>query len=75
MALPEFLRPYFWEVRFEELDSRRRARYIIERVLEYGDVPAVQWLFRTYPQENIREALTHSRALSQKSANFWALFF
>jgi len=71
--LPASLRKYFWEVDATKVDVQKRAYYVIERLLEYGDAPATHWLFRTYPKERIIEVLKKSRSLSKKSANFWAL--
>lgn len=75
MALPPFLKQYFWEIRFENLDPAKRATYIIERLLEYGDVPSLRWMLKKYPKEQIIEVLKRTRVVSRKSANFWALYF
>ena len=71
--LPEFLRPLFWDTDFERLRIPGRERYIIERVLEYGDVPEVRWMMRHFPREQIIQVLRQSRRLSRKSAHFWSL--
>ena len=71
--LPEFLRLLFWDADFDRLGVPGHERYIIERVLELGDVPAVRWLMQRFPREQIVEALCNSRRLSRKSARFWAL--
>ncbi|MFN3763486.1 MAG: DUF6922 domain-containing protein, partial [Anaerolineae bacterium] len=39
--LPEFLRPLFWDVNFDRLRIPGHERYIIERILELGDVAEV----------------------------------
>ncbi len=70
--LPEFLRPLFWDVDFDRLRIPGHERYIIERILELGDVAEVQWMFRNFPREQIIQALRRSRSLSRKSAVFWA---
>lgn len=70
--LPEFLRPLFWEIDFDHLRLPERETYVIERVLEYGNLPAVRWLEKTFPPERIAQVVRHSRALSLRSANFWA---
>lgn len=75
MSLPLFLKKYFWEVNFENLDPKKRADYIIERLLEYSDIEGLRWLLKIYPQEKIIEVLKTSRTISQKGANFWALYF
>jgi hypothetical protein len=70
--LPEFLRPLFWEVDFDRLRVRGRERYIIERVLEYGDLSEVKWMLECFSRDGIAQTLRRSRGLSPKSASFWA---
>ena len=70
---PRFLKQYFWDVDFDKLDHRNHPRYVIERILEHGDINAVRWMLKTYPREQIVSALEMSRELTPKSANFWAL--
>lgn len=72
--LPEFLRPLFWDVDFDQLRIPGHERYIIERILELGDVAEVRWMFQTFPRDLILQALRRSRNLSRKSALFWASF-
>lgn len=73
MSLPHFLKKYFWEIKFEDLD-KERYYYIIERILEYGDIEAAKWALKNYPKEEIIEVLRTSRTLSKKSANLWAFY-
>lgn len=70
--LPEFLRPLFWEVDFDQLRVRGHERYVIERVLEYGDLSEVKWMLERFSRDEIAQTLRRSRGLSPKSANFWA---
>ena len=73
--VPGFLKRYFWDVRFEQLERQHAPRFIVERILEYGDPRAIQWLQRQFPARTIREALKQSRSLSVRSANFWAKMY
>jgi len=70
---PEFLRQYFWDIDFDKFDYRRYPRYVIERILEYGNVIVIRWMLKTFTQDQIISALEKSRELTPKSANFWAL--
>jgi hypothetical protein len=69
--LPECAYRYFWDVDPVTLDVSKYPRYVIERLLEYGDLPSVRWMERRFSREEIVEVLKTSRALSRKSANFW----
>jgi len=75
MKLPRFLKKYFWDVEFPRLDSKKDSSYITARILEYGDVKAIRWLFRALPKGKIKEVVRKSRQFSPKSINFWSLFF
>ena len=69
---PKFLKKYFWDVDFEKLDYKSYPRYIIERILEYGDESGINWMMKNFSRIQIIRTLQKSRQLSSKSANFWA---
>jgi len=71
--LPEFLRPLFWDTDFDRLRVPGHERYIIERVLEYGDDAAVHWLWHTFGADAIADAVRRSRTISRSTANLWSL--
>ncbi len=71
--LPEFLRKYFWEVKFEDLDLRKSRVYILRRILEDGDEKAVVWLRKNFKKAEIKNVLINYRGFSRKSANYWAI--
>ena len=67
------LRPeLFWDVDPKTIDFKKHAQYIIERVLELGDVPETKWLVSYYPNRLIKNTLQHSRVISNKSKNLWS---
>jgi len=71
--LPIFLKKYFWEVRFKDLDLQKCRVYILRRILEYGDEKVVTWLWKNFKKSEIKNVLINYRGLSQKSANYWAI--
>ena len=71
--LPSFLKKYFWDIEFSILDSKKRSIYIIERLLELGDINSLHWMFKQYPQTIIKQIVCQSPTLSKKTANFWGL--
>ncbi len=71
--LPEFLRPYFWDVDFDAFRIEGYEAFVIERVLEYGDTRAFQWLRDTFPVELIAEVLLSSRRLPRSTVTLWAM--
>ncbi len=75
MPLPETLRPYFWNCRFQDLDTSKHRKAIIEQIMEYGNLDAWRWMLRTYKEKDMIETLKLTRMLSPHSRSFWSLFF
>lgn len=71
--LPEFLRPYFWDVRFEDLDFKKSKTFILKRVLDRGNTKTLGWIRQNYTNQEIKKLLLTTRDISPKTANFWAL--
>ncbi|MDZ7611953.1 MAG: hypothetical protein U5L10_04280 [Candidatus Moranbacteria bacterium] len=63
----------FWDA--DNLDPLENKRFIIERVLDLGDVEDFNWIMSFYKEKEIRTALLKSKRISQKSANFWKIYF
>lgn len=71
----EFSRTLFWDVDPATIDPKKHDQYIIDRVLDFGEMDEVRWLSRFYDTSSIRKVLLTSRDISPKSANLWALVF
>ena len=73
--LPKYLKKYFWDVNFFKLEKTENSRFIIERILEFGDPKAIEWMKDNLLEREIKETVLSSRRLSSKSANFWRIIF
>ena len=73
--LPSSAYKYFWDINPAELDVSKHSRFAIERLLEYGDIPELRWLFQNFGQENIVDVLKTTRRLSRRRASAWANYF
>jgi hypothetical protein len=73
--LPPSAYKYFWEINPAELDVSAHPRYVIERLLEYGDFVELRWLLSHFDRAEIMDALKRSRTLSRRRAVFWASYF
>lgn len=71
--LPAFLKQYFWDVDFKNIDPEESAQYVIARLIDRGNDKAIRWLFKNYPKDLIKEVVTTRRGFSPRTANFWAL--
>jgi len=74
-TVPEFTKKYLWDVDSTTLSETKHARFIIERLLEYGDFDSLDWLKKTYSRDQLVNVLKTSNRLSAKSGNFYALLF
>lgn len=73
MKIPDFLKKYFWDVNFDDLDVNTQPLFVIERILEYGDKDATTWMMGNFSKEQIIQALSERKSFSKKSANYWSL--
>jgi hypothetical protein len=62
-AKPIFHRRIFWDVNFDALDYDKRARFVIERVFERGDVDDIRQCRRYYGDEVVKEILLTAKYL------------
>jgi hypothetical protein len=74
-AIPARFRTLFWDTSLSKIHIKRNARYIIERVLEFGNMDAIEWLQKVYPLQTIIDVLNMSRIITEKSRNFWLIWF
>lgn len=70
--LPESLKPYFWDVDFEELEIKTNSFLIIKRVLDRGNLRDIQWLIKTYGRDAIKKVVIKTKDLARPTGNFWA---
>lgn len=64
----------FWDVDPDTIDLDKHARYVIERVLDFGTDEEVRWMFRQYPREKIAGVLKLPRStVMPKSRALWEL--
>lgn len=73
--LPKYLRKYFWDVDFKGLSKEKDYFFIIERLLEFGDLKSVSWLRTVFSEQKIKEVIKKSRGLSDRSCNFWSAIY
>jgi len=74
-SIPSELFKYFWDVDAKALNIRQQSRFIIERVLELGDLKALWWTQKQYPTSLIIGVCRTSRRPSQRSRHFWTVWF
>ena len=73
-SLPPRLYKLFWDTDPCALNVRRHGRYIIERILDFGDLDDFTWAQKQYPSALLLEVCTTSRRVSERSKVFWSLW-
>lgn len=70
-----FRQSLFWDVDPKTIDPEKNARYVIERILDFGDETEVRWVVRQYQLSLIRDVINKSRVLHDKSRALWSKVF
>ena len=70
----KFRQALFWDTDPKNIDTKKNARYIIERVLEFGRDNEVHWVFKQYSKRAIKKIINLPRVqLSSRSKALWSL--
>lgn len=69
----KFRQSLFWDVDPKTIHPKKHARYIIERILDFGNDDEVTWMWHYYPRELIKNVVKKSRALHAQSRSLWKL--
>lgn len=75
ISLPKTLYKYFWDTKIETLSKDKNSTYIIERLLELGDIEELDWLNRNFTKDQILTTLQNSRRITPKTGNFFSLYY
>ena len=63
----------FWDI--AEIDPEKNRKFIIERILNFGDEEDFSFAMKSYGEDGIKEGLLQSKALDKKSLFFWCQYF
>jgi len=72
-SLIKFSPALFWDIEKKSLNFRKHRRWLIERVLNFGDLPDWLAIKRLYPLSATKKVARTSRDLDDKSRNFWRI--
>ena len=69
-----FRQSLFWDVDPKTIDPEKNARYVIERILEFGRPEETRWLFSRYSKAEIKRVMELPRAqIGPRSKALWSL--
>ncbi len=52
---------------------QKNAFFIIERILNFGDVDSVKWILSNTDRKMLVEVVERSRNLNKKTKNYWRI--
>lgn len=67
----KFRQALFWDTNPKNIDPKKNARYVIERILDLGNDKEVRWLWNFYDKELLKKTVRKSRCLRPRTKNLW----
>ena len=61
----------FWDTDPKKIDLQKNAKYVIERVMDFGRDEEVRWIWNLYDKSLLREVVDDSRSLRPETRNLW----
>lgn len=73
--IPESLYLFFWDIDAPKLDPSQHPKYVINRLLDKGNLEGVRWVLRNFPRDAITDTIKNMRDFSPRSSRFWAKYY
>lgn len=69
----KFRQALFWDVNPKNIDTKKNAQYIIERVADFGNDKEARWVLDFYNKRLLRKVIAKSRCLRPETKLLWML--
>jgi len=69
----KFRQSLFWDVNPKNIDTKKNAQYIIERVADFGNDKEAKWVLDFYDKRLLRKIIAKSRCLRPRTKVLWTL--
>ncbi len=73
--IPKYLIHLFWDVKIEKIDLKIHSKFVISRILNFGDERAIKWLKKEFSDNEIKSIIKNNRYLDKKTLNFLKLYY
>ncbi|MDO9530332.1 MAG: hypothetical protein Q7J27_14405 [Syntrophales bacterium] len=75
--IPPYIVRCLWSYNTDNIDIKADKELIITQVLNYGEWEAVKWLYKVYPEDEIKQVVRHPRRglWLRQVLNFWLTMF
>lgn len=70
---PKFITPCLWSYNIDEMDLKKDKGIIITKVLNYGNLKRIEWLYSIYTEDEIKRVVSNPCCglWFPKVLNFW----
>ncbi|KUO62925.1 hypothetical protein APF79_14155 [bacterium BRH_c32] len=74
LIIPDEFKKYFWDVEFNKLNFKEHPKYILSKLMTYGEIEAIQWILKNLPQKEITDFVNKygNTKLDRRSYLFWS---
>ena len=69
----KFRQALFWDTDPKNIDVKKNAQYIIERIADFGNDKEVRWAMKFYDQRLLRKVISKSRCVRPRTKALWTL--
>jgi len=69
----ELRQSLFWDVDPKTIDLKKNAKYIIERILDFGKDEEVRWMWNFYDKDLLKEVVNNSKTIGKDTKSLWVL--
>lgn len=69
----KFRQSLFWDTNPKNIDVKKNAQYIIERVADFGHDNEARWVLNYYPKKLLNKIIAKSRCLRPRTKTLWTL--
>jgi hypothetical protein len=63
----------FWDVDPKTIQPKRHARYIAERVMNFGNDREARWLIKNYSRKFLKTVVSRSQSIDKQTKALWTL--
>ncbi|MBI5356717.1 hypothetical protein HZB78_03835 [Candidatus Collierbacteria bacterium] len=71
-TLPAEFHRFFWDIDATNLDPSRHPHYVINRLLDKGNLDAAKWVLGNFAKETIKETFRKRKDFSPWNGRFWS---
>lgn len=73
-SLPRQFYRFFWDVDPTKVNPAQKPYFVINRLLDKGNVEAARWVLNNFPRETIVDTFRRMRDFSFDVATFWSRY-